>query len=667
MVCVAEGCAQDLECGGDERCVDGGCVEFGAARCGDDGDCGHRWRCSALGTCFEGQCLAHADCEASQWCREGICVERAGTTGALRLARTYPPQVSNHASSEQGSYGTGGALLNYDGDRDLDLFLGGWDPERDSPPCLYRNVTRPREVLFEAVEALCSFDVGPIVTAGGVDVEGDGTDELILMGPGTLRLERFEPTRQSTDLMALLDEDDPRRDCTIGAYAATDLDLDGHVDLLFGCQERKRPDDSTQNNLAFYQRGEGAFVPEALPGYGLLDNPGQTLALGVIDLNDDGLLDIVVVNDAFVNGNNFRDSGLDSGVTLLRNAPDAAEAFTALPLGREERASGSFMGVGNIDVDGQGEHLYLTDYGPNRLIQYVDQSPIDIARELDVELGLAPRGSVFSWAAIVEDLDRNGLDDLFISQGMASSNDAVRYEEHVDTILLQTRQGHFEALTTEAGLDPPSYEDTQGSALPYSSRGAAKMDLDRNGYMDLIVGGLDGVFRFYEEQPTEDNAADRCTLIPRNTVVPGYGLGYAVAQTSEGPWRRRDMQGQSRMGLSPWVLSSVGRGLLRFPSGAQVPFDCDGRPGPVVVEEPQWVQVERAEAPRRVRVSFVEAPWLQDQVDLRLTLAIRDQDGAVQLVEATEAQGGWEAPLGERDAAIMVRLGARWVARWFPL
>jgi hypothetical protein len=41
-VCVSEGCGGDTQCPGDARCIDGGCLQIGAADCEQDADCGHR-------------------------------------------------------------------------------------------------------------------------------------------------------------------------------------------------------------------------------------------------------------------------------------------------------------------------------------------------------------------------------------------------------------------------------------------------------------------------------------------------------------------------------------------------------------------------------------------------------------------------------------------------
>ena len=661
--CAPIGCADDGECGGGHKCVDAGCVEIGAVPCDDDGQCGHRWRCAARGICFEGDCLDHEDCASGAWCRQGICLDRRGLLGDLHFRRTYPAHLSEHVTDEGGFYGIGGGLFDLDGDLDLDVFLGGSDPEAGSPPCVYRNVSEPGALAFEPLGALCGFDVGAAVAAGGVDVEGDGRDELVLLGPGRVTLERFHPERATTDLLEGLDPGDPRRTCYAGSYAATDLDLDGRVDLVIGCQDLKRPSRSTQTNLVFLQIDGGRFEPTDLPAYAPLASNGVTLAIGVLDIDNDGLLDVLILNDAFVENGSQDVNTLTTGVALFRAAPDAEQTFDPRDFGQGLRRGGSFMGGGNIEVDGAGEHLYLTDWGPNRLIHFRQGVPVSTATDLGIDLGFERNLALFAWSALVDDLDRNGLDDLLVTQGMVASSAPSDYMSHRDTALLQRAGGLFTRQTDEAGLGAPSTEDSRSRALPFASRGAAKADLDGDGYLDLLIAGLEGVVKIHSEQPTEDNAPDRCALAPAPRVAPGYGLGFAVAALVDGSpdqWRRHDIQGQMRMGSGPHVLTTLTRGLLRFPSGAQVAFDCNGAPGPLRVSEPDWLGVERQGDAALVRI---DADWLPGG-PAEVVAAVKNDLGAVRRVTAQPAQGRWRVPLRPDDAAILIRLDGRWVPRW---
>ena len=143
-----------------------------------------------------------------------------------------------------------------------------------------------------------------------------------------------------------------------------------------------------------------------------------------------------------------------------------------------------------------------------------------------------------------------------------------------------------------------------------------RADLDGDGYLDVVTFALEGRVRFHAEVPQANDLSPRCTLIPRPRYVPAYGSGYAVKAVDGTVWRRRDIQGQSRLGSSPHILNPEGRGTLRFPSGYQASFDCQGAPGPFEVSEPEWIEfvtlqdgtVSLKLAADQVRGASMEAP-----------------------------------------------------------
>ena len=75
-----------------------------------------------------------------------------------------------------------------------------------------------------------------------------------------------------------------------GAALFVDLDLDGRG-CLVGCQLDEVDGQSVAANLAWRQTVTGDT--EVLTSSLLLEEEASTLALGILDLNDDGLLDIV--------------------------------------------------------------------------------------------------------------------------------------------------------------------------------------------------------------------------------------------------------------------------------------------------------------------------------------------------------------------------------------
>jgi hypothetical protein len=595
------------------RCADDLCVPATLnGICASDHECPSDQRCSVYRRCFSGDCLGLADCPAEARCFNDRCVPRIAPEHGVMFERRDPrgiePRVAQRPFPATLGYGFGGGLFDIDGDRDLDLFLGTTYrlEAGGSPPCIYRNESIPGRLQFTAIPEFCQHQERAITSAYGVDLEADGFDELVLLGRGIVRLQRFHPSPAQTDLLALLPAGDQRHSCNAGAVAPIDIDLDGRLDLVIGCQEEgTRNDELYLRNIVVIQTdggfellGRDPLTPPDQTDFA--EDDGSSLAFAVYDADDDGLLDLVVANDTFStmgHGNAQRELNLDltSGATYARCLPDENCLFSRTPLLEGVTGWGSFMGFGLVGIEGQGEWLYVSDYGPNRLIQRRENGPVDHANRYGLQLPSRSGELLYAWSAIVEDLDRDGRDDLLISHGAVSRFGGVQvFAAHRDVALIQQPGGQFLEFGGEVGLAPFTEADAHTDEHVYSARGWVKADLDGDGFLDLVQTGLEGVPRFQAEVPTLGAAPPRCTLVPINRYVASYAAGFAVAGAPAGPFARRDLQGQMRMGTSPFVLTTVGAGHLRFPSGAIVPFDCAGTAGPIEVTEPDWIGIQRS-------------------------------------------------------------------------
>ena len=139
--------------------------------------------------------------------------------------------------------------------------------------------------------------------------------------------------------------------------------------------------------------------------------------------------------------------------------------------------------------------------------------------------------------------------------------------------------------------------------------------------------------------------------------VPGHGSGHQVIRPDDPRARLWDSQGQVRSGTSPFILTPVAQGTLVFPSGASVPFDCEGAYRPILVFEPEWINVKREDNQLVVRTGAEAPPG---------DLAILPEGKT--LVPADEIEAGvWTIPYPTESDRIMLRFGERWTARWWAL
>jgi hypothetical protein len=493
------------------------------------------------------------------------------------------------------------------------------------------------------------------ISGAGVDLNGDGAHELITLGDQHVVLHHFRPQRRSIDLLATLAPEDAGRTCKAGAVLSLDFNYDGRVDVMIGCQvHRGLAGDAQMFNLIFLQDESGtlrlADWPRE-PGQ-ITGDWGSSLALGGLDIDRDGLLDVLIAEDyggaAWIVD---RKEDIPPGRVWRACPPDANCRYEPWFLHPDPAlAIGSFMGFGNLTVQGRGEHLLVSDIGANRVVQFVAGEAVDRATEFGLENAYLDGEPQVSWSLLVEDWDRDGDDDFLLSNGSIFD---LPIHSNPDRLYLQEEGGRFIALGGEVGLHPHGSTDSHREGRIWAGRGAAQADIDGDGALDVIQAGMEGVMRVYREVPNADDPGPRCTLIPRPTVSPTFGLGYTL-WFGDQP-RRRAIQGQTRIGASPWLVSEHSSGVLEFPSGQRSSFDCQGGAGPIWVDEITTLSVRRDGSVLRLRSE-----------QLALTRAvIRNASGARRTIEAADGLDG--SSLEDSDRAIMVGSAERWLPRWWAL
>ena len=341
--------------------------------------------------------------------------------------------------------GSGGALFDYDGDGDLDVYLvqsallGGDRTWRDATiPWL--GDTPPGDRLYRN------------------DTEREG---------GPLR---FTDVTRETGIVATR--------YGMGA-AAADYDNDGDVDLYVL---------NWGENQLFRNDGGGKFtdVTEA-SGTG---DALWSVSASFVDMDQDGLLDLYVVN--------YLDWALIAHKTCLteRGEPDyclpsnyrpvSDRLYRNLGNGRFEdvsepsgiaavRANGLAVVSGDFDADGRTDLYVANDLMPNNL--WLNRSSEGTVRFVDdglmVGAALNRHGKAeASMGLDAADVSDDGRLDLFMTHFRRESN----------TLFVASGEGatlSFEDQTVEFGLEGPSWDHT--------SFGTRLVDVDNDGDLDLVV------------------------------------------------------------------------------------------------------------------------------------------------------------------------------------
>lgn len=456
-----------------------------------------------------------------------------------------------------------------------------------------------------------------------------------------------------------------------------DLTLDGVPEILIGCQASELTDLVNgeifgRNRILRRPVGE---PPHMLPTgtYPAFEDEGCTLALAQVDLEDNGLSDLVVVNDTFSTVFH-RQTELPPGYFLRRCSPNEACTAEELRMAPDIVAWGSFMGAAELRVRGE-RAWYITDWGPNRLLHFREGRFVDVAPERAAELGDREGWLLFAWSALTDDFSGDGHDELFVSQGDVRLAQGEAQQAHMDGILQLTPSGTFAFHTEAAGFPEAPLERDRDGRYRSSSRAAARADLNLDGRLELVVLDYNGSPQVYREMVAADRPL-RCNVDPVSRLVPTVGTGFAFAPEGSRDFRTWDIQGQMRFGLPSRLLLPWQRGTLRFPSGAELRWDCDGRAGPIPLVEPDWLQVEAAGSNVTLRI---DAPWLFREADIAsIAVHFLADDPADPLalhsVSHTETRlshdaltEGWVIPRPADADTLMLQLEGRWVPRRFAL
>jgi len=213
--------------------------------------------------------------------------------------------------------------------------------------------------------------------------------------------------------------------------------------------------------------------------------------VGLFDCDNDGKLDIVMVNGSTVE--RYKQSGGDMLVTLWHQ--DADLKFTDITEKAGLTRKGWGMGVAVADFDNDGNlDLFVTGYGGNALYRNKGNCIFE-----DVTDKAGVRGGGFSTGAAWADYDRDGNVDLFVSRYVhVDMNDLPAFgstkfcqfkgapvqcgpwgmEGETDLLYHNRGDGTFEEVSKKAGVDDPD---------KYYGLGVTWGDYDNDGWPDLFV------------------------------------------------------------------------------------------------------------------------------------------------------------------------------------
>lgn len=439
-----------------------------------------------------------------------------------------------------------------------------------------------------------------------------------------------------------------------------DYDGDGDLDMYLlnsSVHEERGPTSAPARSPRHPRAGDRLFrnegnrfidVSERAGIYGGVEGYG----LGVVasDFDLDGCMDLYVAND-------FQENDF-----LYRNRCDGTFVETiASAMGHTSRFS---MGVDAADVDNDGRpDLVVLDMLPDREDIVKTSATWETAEvlELKTRAGYHPqfarntlqlnRGSWkfsdvgylagvaatdWSWGPLLADLDNDGRKDLFVTNGIYRRPNDLDYIAHVGSPAVQARLARGITRATLLSLVQrmpsvpiPNYAFRNNGDLTFSdmasawglgqpgfSSGAAYVDLNNSGALDLVVNNINAPASIYRNRAREITGHHYLRVRLRGLPGAGNSSGIGARVVIRHDGRTQTLEQMPTRGFQ----SSVDH-RLHFGLGASTRVDSlgvtwpDGRTA-VLVDVPadrelMLLQADAAPSPRASRTAASPARWFR--------------------------------------------------------
>ncbi len=369
------------------------------------------------------------------------------------------------------------------------------------------------------------FNYRNFYNGGGVaagDINNDGLEDLYFtsnLGDNRLYLNegdlRFRDISQSAGIT--------ESESWSTGVVMVDIDADGLLDI-YVCNAGLR-EGGGQENALYINQGNETFTEQAA-SYGL-DDHGYTTHAAFFDFDQDGDLDVYLLNNSFIPVNTLnysnnrslraeewdvRDFLKGGGDKLMRND---GGIFT--DISQDAGIYGSLIGfglgvtIGDVNQDGWLD-MYISNDFYERDYLYINQRDGTFSEELESRMGHI---SLSSMGADIGDVNNDGFMDIFVTDMLAADEKRLKNTtafENINISQLKEERGFYhQYMHNTLQLNDANGQFTEaahasGVSASDWSWGALMLDADNDKYLDLLV--CNGIYHDVINQDFIDFFAD---------------------------------------------------------------------------------------------------------------------------------------------------------------
>jgi len=478
-----------------------------------------------------------------------MCAGAAQADIAFQRVSDAAGVTATHSGS---IYSCGQAVADVNGDRWPDLFVTG----HEDPNHLYLNLG---DGSFEASPhsgqlTPADSDCGPVAFA---DYNNDGRPDLYMTCLGSNFLFRNDGAAGFADVTDSAGVDQLGRSQVV---AWGDVNADGWLDLYVGYYPFSDPPDPPDPeapcpfDCLFLNDGDGTFTSISH----LLD-PDElaktAFAANFTDIDNDGDMDLYVVNDRFDGNTLWRNDGPGCGGWCLTNV--------AVATGADEPVEGMGIAVGDTDADGDLDLYFSSTAGQGQVYLENRLSDSGALQFVNATEATGLGYHAIGWATHFIDMDNDRWLDAYL---------AVMNDPPLSDRVYRNVPGQVEFADVSAG---------GGASDPEETLGASQWDYDRDGRQDLVTCNANEGYEIYRNVTADagdwleveligGGGVNRDAIGSRVTLTSADGL-QQIREVTSGQGRAGNSMFPVHFGLGDQAIEAL---RVDWPDGAQTVVDA---------------------------------------------------------------------------------------------